>query len=70
LAPVIRQDIAKALREVRDSGITSIIVEQNAVAALKLSDRAVIMDTGEVVFDGSAQEVLNDEDLLHRYLAI
>jgi branched-chain amino acid transport system ATP-binding protein len=70
LAPVVRQDIAKALREVRASGITSIIVEQNAVAALKLSDRAVIMDTGEVVFDGSAQEVLNDEDLLHRYLAI
>jgi branched-chain amino acid transport system ATP-binding protein len=70
LAPVVRQDIAKALQEVRASGITSIIVEQNAVAALKLSDRAVIMDTGEVVFDGSAQEVLNDEDLLHRYLAI
>jgi branched-chain amino acid transport system ATP-binding protein len=70
LAPVVRQDIAKALQEVRASGITSIIVEQNAVAALKLSDRAVIMDTGEVVFDGSAHEVLNDEDLLHRYLAI
>ena len=54
----------------RYESITSIIVEQNAVAALKLSDRAVIMDTGEVVFDGSAQAVLNDEDLLHRYLAI
>jgi branched-chain amino acid transport system ATP-binding protein len=70
LAPVVRQDIAKALKEVRASGITSIIVEQNAVAALKISDRAVIMDTGEVVFDGAAQAVLDDDDLLHRYLAI
>ncbi|HMB77199.1 MAG TPA: ABC transporter ATP-binding protein [Kiloniellaceae bacterium] len=70
LAPVVRQDIAKALQEVRASGITSIIVEQNAVAALWLSDRAVILDSGEVVYDGTAQEVLDDEDLRHRYLAI
>ncbi|EJW12688.1 hypothetical protein A33M_1839 [Rhodovulum sp. PH10] len=70
LAPVVRQDIAKALMEVRAAGITSIIVEQNAVAALKLSDRAVILDTGEVVFDGSAEEVLGNDDLMHRYLAI
>ena len=70
LAPVVRQDIAKALNEVRSAGITSVIVEQNAVAALKLSDRAVILDTGEVVYDGSAQHVLDNEDLMHKYLAI
>jgi branched-chain amino acid transport system ATP-binding protein len=70
LAPVVRQDIAKALLEVRASGITSIIVEQNAVAALWLSDRAVILDSGEVVYDGAAQDVLDDEDLRHKYLAI
>ncbi|MEM8626401.1 MAG: ABC transporter ATP-binding protein [Pseudomonadota bacterium] len=70
LAPVVRQDIAKALMEVRQSGITSIIVEQNAVAALQISDRAVILDTGEVAYDGTAHEVLDDEDLRHRYLAI
>ncbi|MFY0611416.1 MAG: ABC transporter ATP-binding protein [Hyphomicrobiaceae bacterium] len=70
LAPVVRQDIAKALNEVRSAGITSIIVEQNAVAALKISDRAVILDTGEVVYDGSAQHVLDNEELMHKYLAI
>jgi len=70
LAPVVRQDIAKALNEVRKSGITTIIVEQNAVAALSISDRAVILDTGEVAYDGSAKEVLDNEDLMHRYLAI
>jgi branched-chain amino acid transport system ATP-binding protein len=70
LAPVIVQEIAKTLKIIRDQGITTIIVEQNAVAALKLADRAVILDTGTVVFDGSAQEVLEDEALRSKYLAI
>ena len=70
LAPVIVQEIAKTLGHIRDQGITTVIVEQNAVAALKLADRAVILDTGTVVYDGSAQEVLDDEKLRAEYLAI
>ncbi len=70
LAPVVRHDIEKALIEVRKSGITTIIVEQNAVAALKLADRAIILDTGEVAFTGTAKQVLDDEQLRHNYLAI
>lgn len=70
LAPVVRHDIEKALMEVREAGITTIIVEQNAVAALKISDRAIILDTGEVAFTGSAKEVLDNEALRHEYLAI
>jgi branched-chain amino acid transport system ATP-binding protein len=70
LAPVIVQEIAKTLNIIRDQGITTVIVEQNAVAALKLADRAVILDTGSVVYDGSAQEVLDDEKLRAQYLAI
>ncbi|MBT4324030.1 MAG: ABC transporter ATP-binding protein, partial [Rhodobacterales bacterium] len=57
LAPVIVQEIEKTLRLIREQGITTIIVEQNAVAALKLADRAVILDTGGVVFSGTAKEV-------------
>ncbi len=70
LAPVIVQEIAKTLAVIRDQGITTIIVEQNAVAALKLADRAVILDTGQVVYDDSAQKVLEDEALRAKYLAI
>ena len=70
LAPVIVQEIAKTLEMIRDQGITTIIVEQNAVAALKLADRAVILDIGKVVYDGSAKEVLEDEALRSKYLAI
>jgi len=70
LAPVIVQEIAKTLDLIREQGITTIIVEQNAIAALKLADRAVILDTGQVVFDGTAQEVLDNETLRAEYLAI
>lgn len=70
LAPVIVQEIERILTNIRELGITTIIVEQNAVAALQLSDRAVILDTGTIVFNGSAQDVLDDEALRHEYLAI
>ena len=70
LAPVIVQEITKTLNIIRDQGITTVIVEQNAVAALKLADRAVILDTGTVIFDGSAKEVLENAELRAQYLAI
>ncbi|SDR21391.1 ABC transporter ATP-binding protein [Pseudovibrio sp. Tun.PSC04-5.I4] len=70
LAPVIVQEIERILVNVKELGITTIIVEQNAVAALHLADRAVILDMGEVVFDGTAQEVLDNEELRQTYLAI
>jgi len=70
LAPVIVQEIEKTLHYIREQGMTTIIVEQNAVAALKLADRAVILDTGELVYQGDAQEVLDNEQLRHDYLAI
>ncbi|MEM8787766.1 MAG: ABC transporter ATP-binding protein [Pseudomonadota bacterium] len=70
LAPVIVQEIERTLAEIKSLGITTVIVEQNAVAALKLADRAVILDMGQVVFDGTAQEVLDNADLREEYLAI
>ncbi|MDA0223518.1 MAG: ATP-binding cassette domain-containing protein, partial [Proteobacteria bacterium] len=70
LAPVIVHEIERTLRLIKEQGITTVIVEQNAVAALNLADRAVMLDTGQVVFDGTAQEVLDNETLRHEYLAI
>ncbi|MCW5721679.1 MAG: ABC transporter ATP-binding protein [Devosia sp.] len=70
LAPVIVHEIERILHSIKPLGITTVIVEQNAVAALKLADRAVILDTGEVVFAGTAKEVLDNSELRHEYLAI
>lgn len=70
LAPVIVDEIEKTLRVIKEQGITTIIVEQNAIRALELADRAVILDTGGIVFDGTAQEVLENDELRAEYLAI
>ena len=70
LAPVIVQEIEKILMEIKSNGITTLIVEQNAIAALNLSDRAIILDMGQIVFDGTAQEVLDNAELRQEYLAI
>lgn len=70
LAPIIVHEIERIVDNIKKLGITTIIVEQNAVAALRLADRAIILDTGQVVFDGLAQEVLDNADLRQQYLAI
>lgn len=70
LAPVIVDEIEKTLIHIKEQGMTTIIVEQNAVRALELADRAVILDTGSIVFDGTASEVLENHELRAEYLAI
>ncbi len=70
LAPVIVQEIERILHNIKALGITSILVEQNAIAALNLADRAIILDMGEIVFDGAAQDVLDNKDLRNEYLAL
>ncbi len=70
LAPVIVDEIERTLKLIKSQGMTTIIVEQNAVRALQLADRAVILDTGKIVYDGSAEEVLENEKLRAEYLAI
>jgi branched-chain amino acid transport system ATP-binding protein len=57
LAPIIVHEIEKILENIKVLGITTVIVEQNAVAALHLADRALILDRGQIVFDGTAQKV-------------
>jgi len=70
LAPVIVREIERIVAGIKAEGITTIIVEQNAVAALELADRAVILEMGEVVFDGKPETILNDHELRAAYLAI
>ena len=70
LAPVIVQEIERTLQKVKEQGITTIIVEQNAMAALKLADKAIIIDTGEIVFTGTADEVMENQALREEYLAV
>jgi branched-chain amino acid transport system ATP-binding protein len=70
LAPVIVQEIERIVADIKSHGITTVIVEQNAIAALQLADRAVIIDHGQVVFTGTAAEVLGNAELRASYLAV
>src|SRR5690606_5273600 len=70
LAPVIVKEIERIVHDIKNLGITTIIVEQNAVAALELANRALILDMGRIVFDGPAPAVLEDAALRNEYLAI
>jgi branched-chain amino acid transport system ATP-binding protein len=70
LAPVIVHEIEKIVADIKSHGITTVIVEQNAIAALNLADRAIIIDHGQVVFTGTARDVLDDAELRANYLAV
>ncbi|RDD61737.1 ABC transporter ATP-binding protein [Ferruginivarius sediminum] len=70
LAPQIVREIERIMMEVKKLGITTIIVEQNAIAALELADSAIILDMGQVAFRGSAKDVLDNPQLRQEYLAI
>jgi branched-chain amino acid transport system ATP-binding protein len=70
LAPVIVGEVEKILEGIKAIGLTTVIVEQDAIAAPRLADRALILDMGEIVFDGEARTVMESEELRQRYLGI
>ena len=67
---MIGREIEKDLQESKAKGITTIMVEQNAIAARNMADRALSLDMGEIVFDGTAKEVIENSELRQQYLAI
>ncbi len=68
LAPVIVQDIFKLIKQINKEGTTIFLVEQNANMALSISNRAYILETGEVVMSGDAKELLQSDDVRKAYL--
>jgi branched-chain amino acid transport system ATP-binding protein len=69
LAPLIVQDIFGILRRVRkESGVGILLVEQNAMLALELADRAYLLETGRIVMSGPAAEIRQDEAIRRSYL--
>jgi len=69
LAPLVVQDIFRVLRQLRDErGVTILLVEQNARAALKLADRGYVLETGKVVLEGEACELLENAEVKRAYL--
>ncbi len=65
LAPVVVQELLAVVERLKEEGLTMVIVEQSVNVALAVADRAIYMERGEVKFEGPAQELLEQGDLLH-----
>jgi branched-chain amino acid transport system ATP-binding protein len=70
LAAGMQERVFAALRELRDSGAAVLLVEQNAVQALRVSDRGIVLEQGRVGCEGSGVEMLDDPDVRRAYLGL
>jgi branched-chain amino acid transport system ATP-binding protein len=68
LAPIIVRDIFRIIDALKDKGVTILLIEQNANLALKHSDRAYVLETGQITMSGPAADLKNDERVRQAYL--
>lgn len=68
LAPILVQEIFNIVKTINSNGTTVLLIEQNANMALKIANRAYVLETGKIVLSGTAQELLNSEDVKKAYL--
>jgi len=68
LAPMFIQQIFKIIREIQEQGVSILLVEQNAAQALACANRAYILETGNIVKEGSGKELLKDDAVKKAYL--
>lgn len=68
LSPIFVNEIFDIIKEVSTSGTTVLLVEQNAKKALSISDRAYVLETGKIVLDGKADDLLNNDSIKKAYL--
>ena len=68
LSPILVEEIFSIIREIHQNGTTVLLVEQNAQMALSIADRAYVLETGKVVLQGDAHEMLDNQDVRRAYL--
>jgi len=70
LAPLMVETILKVIQNLRSTGISILLVEQNVNAALQISDRAYVMETGSIVTHGNARELMENDEIRKSYLGM
>ncbi len=68
LAPLLVREVFAVIRQLKDDGVTIFLVEQNAVAALEIADRAYVMETGEIIMEGEAADLIQNPEVRRAYL--
>lgn len=70
LAPYLVKEVFETIRQLHDEGTTILLVEQNARAALRISDYGYILETGEIVLQGTGEELVHNDDVRKAYLGV
>ncbi|MDQ7842236.1 MAG: ABC transporter ATP-binding protein [Armatimonadota bacterium] len=70
LAPLLVQDLARILLELKQQGLSMLMVEQNLALALRLADHVYVMSKGRVVFDGDPERLQAEDEIRQRYLGV
>jgi branched-chain amino acid transport system ATP-binding protein len=70
LSPILAAEIGKIVRQINALGVSIILVEQNAMLALTLGQRGYVLETGRIVMQGKAQDLLQDEGVKQAYLGL
>jgi branched-chain amino acid transport system ATP-binding protein len=70
LAPLVVESIFNIIEKLNKSGMTILLIEQNANMALNIANRAYVLRTGEIIKSGNAQQLLNDPEIMQAYLGI
>jgi branched-chain amino acid transport system ATP-binding protein len=68
LAPIIVKEVFEEIQKLRDLGVTVLIVEQNAIATLRIADRAYVLETGEIMLAGESADLLHHPEVKRAYL--
>lgn len=68
LAPLVIQNIFRLIEQIRDQGVSILLIEQNAHMALKVADRVYVLETGRISVSGTAEELRGQEDIKKAYL--
>ena len=68
IAPILVKAIFSQIKKIAESGVTVLLVEQNARAALKLADRGYVLEVGKIVFSGTSEELLSSKRIQEAYL--
>ena len=70
LAPILVDEIFGVLKNLKETGITQLLVEQNARQALDIADGAYVMEVGQIVAEGTTEKILSDGNIVEAYLGI
>jgi len=70
LAPLLREEIWRTIRLIRATGMTSLVIDKTVTSVTAIADRIIILVKGEIVFQGSPQELKAHPDLMHRHLGV